>query len=50
VVAAGEEGRRAMGEAGRRRSVEEWNWPRLLDRMDASYEEAIEARAAKMRA
>ena len=32
--------------AGRRRS-REWSWPRLLDRMDGAYAEAIEARAAK---
>jgi len=49
LVAAGAEGRRAMGDAGRRRALEEWNWPRLLDRMDDAYEEAIEVRKAKMR-
>ncbi|HYH62863.1 MAG TPA: glycosyltransferase family 4 protein [Solirubrobacterales bacterium] len=50
LVAAGPDGRRTMGEAGRRRAEEEWNWPRLLERMDEAYEEAIEARRAKMRA
>ena len=50
LVAAGPDGRRVMGEAGRRRAEEEWNWPRLLERMDTAYEEAIEARRAKMRA
>ncbi|MEJ7875867.1 MAG: glycosyltransferase family 4 protein [Solirubrobacterales bacterium] len=49
LVAAGPEGRREMGAAGRHRAEAEWNWPRLLDRMDAAYGEAIEARRAKMR-
>ncbi len=38
-----------MGARGARRAEAEWNWPRLLDRMDGAYEEAIEARRAKMR-
>jgi hypothetical protein len=37
-----------MGAAGRARAEAEWNWPRLLDRMDAAYAEAIGVRAAKM--
>ncbi len=36
-----------MGAAGRRRAETEWNWPRLLDRMDGAYAEAIEARAGE---
>lgn len=44
----GADGRRAMGARGRARAEAEWNWPRLLDRMDGAYSEAIEARAAKM--
>ena len=43
---AGERGR--MGAAGRERAEREWNWPRLVDRMDAAYAEAIVARTAKM--
>ena len=35
--------------AGGRRRVAEWSWPRLLDRMDGAYAEAIEARGAKGR-
>ena len=49
MVELGPEGRKAMGAAGRSRAEAEWNWPRLLDRMDGAYAEAIEARAAKMR-
>ncbi len=49
IVELGPEGRKAMGAAGRSRAEAEWNWPRLLDRMDGAYAEAIEARAAKMR-
>jgi glycosyltransferase involved in cell wall biosynthesis len=48
IVELGPEGRKAMGAAGRSRAESEWNWPRLLDRMDGAYAEAIEARAAKM--
>jgi len=49
IVAMGPDGRLAMGARGRARAESEWNWPRLLDRMDDAYAEAIEARAAKMR-
>ena len=48
LVELGPEGRSAMGARGRARALAEWNWPRLLDRMDSAYAEAIEARAAKM--
>ncbi len=48
MIDAGAEGRAAMGAAGRRRAQSEWSWPRLLDRMDVAYREAIEARKAKM--
>ncbi len=48
LVAAGAEGRERIGKAGRERAEREWNWPRLVDRMDAAYAEAIVARAAKM--
>jgi glycosyltransferase involved in cell wall biosynthesis len=48
LVAAGPEGRSRMGAAGRERAEREWNWPRLVERMDAAYAEAIVARAAKM--
>ena len=49
IVDMGPDGRLAMGARGRARAEAEWNWPRLLDRMDDAYAEAIEARAAKMR-
>jgi glycosyltransferase involved in cell wall biosynthesis len=48
LLDGGAEGRRLMGAAGRERAEREWNWPRLVDRMDAAYAEAIVARAAKM--
>jgi len=49
IADMGADGRAAMGRLGRARAEAEWNWPRLLDRMDGAYAEAIEARAAKMR-
>ena len=48
LVAAGADGRARIGAAGRERAESEWNWPRLVDRMDAAYAEAIVARAAKV--
>lgn len=47
LVAAEADGRARMGAAGRARAEREWNWPRLVDRMDAAYAEAIVARSAK---
>jgi glycosyltransferase involved in cell wall biosynthesis len=44
LVEAGAEGRAAMGAAGRARAERLWSWPRLLDRMDAAYAEAIAER------
>ena len=49
IVEIGPDGRLSMGARGRSRAEAEWNWPRLLDRMDDAYAQAIEARAAKMR-
>lgn len=48
LIEAGADGRARMGAAGRERAEREWNWPRLVDRMDAAYAEAIVARTAKM--
>jgi glycosyltransferase involved in cell wall biosynthesis len=48
IAGMGPEGRDAMGAAGRARAEAEWNWPRLLERMDEAYSEAIEVRTAKM--
>ena len=48
LVEAGAEARARLGATGRERAEREWNWPRLVDRMDAAYAEAIVARAAKM--
>ncbi len=41
---AGPSGREAMGAAGRAKAERLWSWPRLLDRMDAAYAEAIASR------
>jgi len=41
---AGADGRRRMGAAGRARAEREWNWGRLVERMDRAYLEAIESR------
>jgi glycosyltransferase involved in cell wall biosynthesis len=48
LVQAGSGGRDAMGAAGRAKAEANWNWPRLLDRMDGAYAEAIEARRARV--
>jgi glycosyltransferase involved in cell wall biosynthesis len=40
--------RRRLGAAGRAKAEQEWSWPRLIERMDAAYAEAIEARRAKV--
>jgi glycosyltransferase involved in cell wall biosynthesis len=42
-----EELRRRLGEAGRAKAEREWSWPRLVERMDAAYAEAIEARRSR---
>ena len=38
------ERRRAMGERGRRKALDEWSWPKLVERMDRVYSEAIAVR------
>lgn len=48
LVDAGPEGRAAIGSAGREKAEREWSWPRLVERMDRAYEEAVAARRAKM--
>ena len=42
--AAGADGRAELGERGRAKAEREWSWPRLVDRMDAAYAEAIAVR------
>lgn len=44
LVERGPEGRRALGEAGREKALREWSWPRLVERMDGAYAEAMAAR------
>ena len=48
LVAAGPVRRAAIGAAGRAKAEREWSWPSLVDRMDAAYAEAIEARSRRM--
>jgi glycosyltransferase involved in cell wall biosynthesis len=38
------EARGLMGDAGREKALQEWSWPRLVERMDRAYGEAIAAR------
>jgi glycosyltransferase involved in cell wall biosynthesis len=40
-VANGRADRVRMGQAGREKAARLWSWPRLLDRMDEAYAEAI---------
>jgi glycosyltransferase involved in cell wall biosynthesis len=44
LVDSGPEGRGRLGAAGREKAERLWSWPRLLDRMDAAYAEAIDSR------
>jgi glycosyltransferase involved in cell wall biosynthesis len=49
LVDAGPAGRGRMGAAGREKCERLWSWPRLLDRMDDAYAQAIEARDRRLR-
>jgi glycosyltransferase involved in cell wall biosynthesis len=44
LIEAGPAGRARMGAAGRKKAERLWSWPRLLDRMEGAYVEAIAAR------
>src|SRR6185312_15754400 len=44
LLEAGPSGRTTMGATGREKAERLWSWPRLLDRMDAAYAEAIASR------
>jgi glycosyltransferase involved in cell wall biosynthesis len=48
LVEAGPAGRASIGMTGREKAERLWSWPSLLDRMDAAYAEAIEARRRRM--
>ncbi|HSE03463.1 MAG TPA: glycosyltransferase family 4 protein [Methylomirabilota bacterium] len=48
LIEAGPDGRERMGAAGRKKAERLWGWPRLLDRMDDVYSEAIAARRLKL--
>ncbi|MEK6327558.1 MAG: glycosyltransferase family 4 protein [Actinomycetota bacterium] len=48
LIEAGPAGRERMGAAGRHKAERLWGWPRLLDRMDDVYAEAIAARRLKL--
>jgi glycosyltransferase involved in cell wall biosynthesis len=43
----GQADRVTMGEAGREKALRLWSWPRLLDRMDEAYGEAIGERRSR---
>jgi glycosyltransferase involved in cell wall biosynthesis len=47
LIGAGPTARARMGEAGRRKAERLWSWPRLVDRMDEAYAEAIEERRGR---
>jgi glycosyltransferase involved in cell wall biosynthesis len=49
LIAAGSAGRDRIGAAGRAKAVRLWSWPRLLDRMDEAYAEAIDERRRRTR-
>ena len=46
-LADGQANRVRMGQAGREKAVRLWSWPRLLDRMDEAYGEAIGERRSR---
>jgi glycosyltransferase involved in cell wall biosynthesis len=47
LLDAGPSGRAHMGTTGREKCERLWSWPRLLERMDGAYAEAIAARREK---
>jgi glycosyltransferase involved in cell wall biosynthesis len=49
MVEMGADRRRLLGEAGREKAVREWAWPRLVERMDRAYREAVERRRERER-
>jgi glycosyltransferase involved in cell wall biosynthesis len=48
LIEAGPAGRGRMGAAGREKAERLWSWPRLLDRMEDVYAEAIASRQGKL--
>ena len=48
LIEAGPAGRNRMGAAGRKKAERLWSWPRLLDRMDDVYAEAIAAHRLRL--
>ena len=48
-LAAAPERRAELGERGRAKAVAEWSWPRLVERMDGAYAEAVAVRRARSR-
>jgi glycosyltransferase involved in cell wall biosynthesis len=48
LIEAGPAGRGRMGAAGRDKAERLWSWPRLLDRMEDVYAEAIASRQGKL--
>ena len=48
-LAAAPERRAELGERGRAKAVAEWSWPKLVERMDGAYAEAVAVRRARSR-
>jgi glycosyltransferase involved in cell wall biosynthesis len=48
LIEAGPAERARMGAAGREKAERLWSWPRLLDRMEGAYAEAISSRREKL--
>ena len=48
LVATGARGRAAIGAAGREKAERLWSWPRLVERLDGAYAEAIAARRQRL--
>ncbi len=49
LIELGAAGRQAIGAAGRAKAERLWSWPRLLDRMDDAYAQAVEERRRRTR-
>ncbi len=49
LTEAGADGRARMGAAGRAKAEAQWNWPRLVERMDDAYRRGDRGRAGRRR-
>ena len=48
LAEAGPDGRARLGAVGRAKAEREWAWPKLIDRLDRTYAEAIESRRRRV--